>query len=154
MLCWSCSRTLPTLPQGIPGKPQGAQGRGPRAPEPSPGRRARSLTVMAGPPPAARGRATWTRMVEVPTPPFAPAARRTRTVAEHRAAVAGLLAPMPTEWLPLREAPGRVLAEPLVAGVALPPFDNSAMDGYAVRAADVAGATEDAPVTLPVAADI
>jgi molybdopterin molybdotransferase len=93
-------------------------------------------------------------MVEVPTPPFAPAARRTRTVAEHRAAVAGLLAPMPTEWLPLREAPGRVLAEPLVAGVALPPFDNSAMDGYAVRAADVAGATADTPVTLPVAADI
>jgi molybdopterin molybdotransferase len=87
-------------------------------------------------------------------PPFAPASRRTRTVAEHRAAVAGLLAPMPAERLPLREAPGRVLAEPLLAGVALPPFDNSAMDGYAVRAVDVAGATEDAPVTLPVAADI
>jgi molybdopterin molybdotransferase len=87
-------------------------------------------------------------------PPFAPAARRTRTVAEHGTAVAGLLAPMPAERLPLREAPGRVLAEPLLAGVALPPFDNSAMDGYAVRAVDVAGATEDAPVTLPVAADI
>ncbi len=88
------------------------------------------------------------------TPPFASAARRTRTVAEHRAAVAALLAPMPAERVPLREARGRVLAEPLVAGVALPPFDNSAMDGYAVRAADVAGAADGAAVTLPVAADI
>ena len=93
-------------------------------------------------------------MSTVPTPPFATTARRTRTVAEHRAAVADLLAPMPAERVPVREARGRVLAEPLLAAVALPPFDNSAMDGYAVRAADVAGATEDGPVTLPVAADI
>jgi molybdopterin molybdotransferase len=93
----------------------------------------------------------------VPTPPvapFAPGTRRTRTVAEHRAAVAALLAPMPVERLPLRDTAGRVLAEPLVAAVALPPFDNSAMDGYAVRAVDVAGASDDAPVVLPVAADI
>jgi molybdopterin molybdotransferase len=61
---------------------------------------------------------------------------------------------MPTERVPLREARGRVLAEPLLAAVALPPFDNSAMDGYAVRAADVASATEDDAVVLPVAADI
>ena len=93
-------------------------------------------------------------MVVVPTPPFAPVARRTRSVAEHRAAVADLLAPMPAEPVALREARGRVLAEPLLAAVALPPFDNSAMDGYAVRAADVAGATEDAAVVLPVADDI
>jgi molybdopterin molybdotransferase len=93
-------------------------------------------------------------MLPVPTPPFAPASRRTRSVAEHRAAVAGLLGPMPAEQVPLRAALGRVLAEPLVAGVALPPFDNSAMDGYAVRAADVAPARDDHPVTLPVAADI
>ncbi len=90
----------------------------------------------------------------MPTPPFASAARRTRTVAEHRATVAALLAPMPAERVPLREARGRVLAEPLVAGVALPPFDNSAMDGYAVRAADLAGAADGEPVALPVAADI
>ena len=94
------------------------------------------------------------RMVVVPTPPFAPAARRTRSVAEHRAAVADLLAPMPAERVALREARGRVLAEPLLAAVALPPFDNSAMDGYAVRAADVAGATEADTVVLPVADDI
>jgi molybdopterin molybdotransferase len=90
----------------------------------------------------------------VPNPPFARVASRTRTVAEHRAAVAALLGPMPAEEVPLREAHGRVLAEALLAGVALPPFDNSAMDGYAVRSGDVAGATADSPVTLPVAADI
>ena len=90
----------------------------------------------------------------MPTPPFAPAARATRSVEEHRAAVAELLGPLPVEEVPLGRARGRVLAEPLVAGVALPPFDNSAMDGYAVRAADVAGATDDGPVTLPVTADI
>ena len=82
----------------------------------------------------------------MPTPPFAPAARATRSVEEHRAAVAELLGPLPVEEVPLGRARGRVLAEPLVAGVALPPFDNSAMDGYAVRAADVAGATDDGPV--------
>ena len=90
----------------------------------------------------------------VSPPPFAPAGRRTRTVEEHRAAVATLLGSMPAERVAVAAARGRVLAEPLVAGVALPPFDNSAMDGYAVRAADVAGAREDDPVVLPVAADV
>ena len=90
----------------------------------------------------------------MPTPPFARAARATRSVEEHRAAVAELLAPLPVERVPLGRARGRVLAEALVAGIALPPFDNSAMDGYAVRAADVAGATDGDPRELPVTADI
>ena len=90
----------------------------------------------------------------MPTPPFARAARATRSVEEHRAAVAELLAPLPVEQVPLGRARGRVLAEALVAGIALPPFDNSAMDGYAVRATDVAGATDDDPRELPVTADI
>jgi len=72
------------------------------------------------------------------------------TVEEHRAVVASLLAPMPAEDVALYDARGRVLAADVVAGTALPSFDNSAMDGYAVRAAEVAGA----PVTLPVAFDI
>ncbi len=78
-----------------------------------------------------------------------------RTVAEHRAIVAGLL-PFSTAVaeLPLTEAAGRPLAADLVAPRALPAFDNSAMDGYAVRAQDVAGASGDAPVVLPVAADV
>lgn len=73
-----------------------------------------------------------------------------RTVERHRAVVAGLLGPMPTQDLPLAAARGRVLASDVVAAVALPGFDNSAMDGYAVRATELAGA----PVTLPVSTDI
>jgi molybdopterin molybdotransferase len=75
-------------------------------------------------------------------------------VEEHRAAVAALLPAMPAEDVPLGRARGRVLAADLVAAVSLPSFDNSGMDGYAVRSADLAGATEAAPVELPVAADL
>jgi molybdopterin molybdotransferase len=82
-----------------------------------------------------------------------PVASSPRTVDEHRAVVAALLDPMPAEDVPVGKARGRVLAADVVAGVALPSFDNSAMDGYAVRAVDVAGASE-ASVELPVAADI
>ncbi|MDN5920671.1 MAG: molybdopterin molybdotransferase MoeA [Pseudonocardia sp.] len=77
-----------------------------------------------------------------------------RTVTEHAAAVASLVAATASERVPLSEASGRVLAQDLASVVALPPFDNSAMDGYAVRAAEVAGASEAAPVRLPVGADI
>ncbi len=68
--------------------------------------------------------------------------------------VAALLPPQPVEDVPLAEARGRVLARDVVSTVSLPPFANSAMDGYAVRAADVAGADGAAPVVLPVAADL
>jgi molybdopterin molybdotransferase len=54
----------------------------------------------------------------------------------------------------LAEAAGHVLAADVPAARALPPFDNSAMDGYAVRAADIAGATTATPVWLLVAQDI
>lgn len=55
-----------------------------------------------------------------------------------------------TADVPLRESFGRTLAGPIYADVDYPPFDRSVMDGYAVRAADVAGA----PVTLRVAGQI
>ncbi len=77
-----------------------------------------------------------------------------RSVDEHCAVVAALLEPTGTEDVVLSEAAGRVLAAELTPVVALPPFDNSAMDGYAVRAKEVAGASESAPVRLPVAEDI
>jgi molybdopterin molybdotransferase len=77
-----------------------------------------------------------------------------RTVEEHQAVVAGLLCPLPAEEVPVAAAAGRVLAEDLPALVALPGFDNSAMDGYAARWAEVGTASEQAPVRLPVAADI
>ena len=52
---------------------------------------------------------------------------------------------LPSEPVPLREAHGRVLAEPVVAVDDVPGFDNSAMDGFAVLAADSQGASGDAP---------
>ncbi|MDB5096813.1 MAG: molybdopterin molybdenumtransferase MoeA [Cyanobacteria bacterium RYN_339] len=58
--------------------------------------------------------------------------------------------PLEAERVPLREAWGRVLAADVVAREAIPPFDNSAMDGYAVRLADCIGATEANPVVLRV----
>ena len=54
----------------------------------------------------------------------------------------------------IADALGLVLAEDVVAPLSLPGFDNSAMDGYAVVADDIAGATDEQPVMLPVAEDI
>jgi len=76
-----------------------------------------------------------------------------RTVEEHQAAVSALLSPLPEESVPLAAAHGRVLARDVTAAVALPGFDNSAMDGYAARWAEVGGAAQ-RPVRLPVAEDI
>lgn len=59
-------------------------------------------------------------------------------------------APLPPGPVAAAAAGGLVLAADVVATEAVPPFANSAMDGYAVRAADVAGA----PVTLPVVAEV
>jgi molybdopterin molybdotransferase len=77
-----------------------------------------------------------------------------RSVDEHRRLVAALIAAAPAESVRLAEAAGLVLADDVTAPVSLPVFDNSAMDGYAVHADDVAAATDDHPVKLPVAEDI
>jgi molybdopterin molybdotransferase len=77
-----------------------------------------------------------------------------RSVAEHQQRVAQLITPPDPVAVPLAAARRRVLATDIAAGVALPPFDNSAMDGYAVRAVDIAAATEANPVVLPVESDI
>ena len=63
------------------------------------------------------------------------------------AAVAG---PLPAVALAPEDALGRWLAEPVVATTDLPPWDNSAMDGYAIRSADTDGAGEASPVRLRV----
>jgi len=73
-----------------------------------------------------------------------------RTVEEHARVIADLLGPTPAALIPLAAADGLVLADDLVANIDLPPFANSAMDGYAVRSVDVANL----PVTLPVSQDI
>ena len=64
------------------------------------------------------------------------------------------ISPLPAFPQPLMEALGLALAEDVVAPISLPTFDNSAMDGYAVVADDVAGASADSPVVLPVVGEI
>lgn len=77
-----------------------------------------------------------------------------RSVEEHQRIVAELISARPAVTVELSDAEGRVLGEDVVATVSLPVFDNSAMDGYAVRADEVAAASLDMPVKLPVAEDI
>lgn len=73
---------------------------------------------------------------------------------EHLEAVLGRVTALPPFDQPLMEAVGLVLCEDIVSGVSLPGFDNSAMDGYAVQAADLADASDENPIRLPVVGEI
>jgi molybdopterin molybdotransferase len=77
-----------------------------------------------------------------------------RSVEEHQGVVAGLITPREPVTVPVADALGLVLATDVVAPLSLPGFDNSAMDGYAVVAEDIASASPENPVRLPVAEDI
>ena len=79
--------------------------------------------------------------------------QRMRTVAEHLAQALALVAPLPSVDLPLAEALGRRLTRDVVSGSDLPRWDNSAMDGYAVRASDTVDAGAQG-VRLEVVADL
>lgn len=80
---------------------------------------------------------------------------RLLSVEEARSAVlAAIAGPTPAELAYLSEARGRILARDVISLTALPPWDNSAMDGYAIRAADVAAATNGAPVRLQVIGEV
>ncbi len=72
------------------------------------------------------------------------------SVEEARACIAATLRPGPVVTLPLLEARNLILAERVIAALSLPSFDNSAMDGYAVHAADLREASPTSPVLLPV----
>jgi molybdopterin molybdotransferase len=76
------------------------------------------------------------------------------TVEEHLGRVLAGVTPLAPRLVRVTEALGLALAADVHASVSLPAFDNSAMDGYAVRARDVAGATPEHPVVLPVAGEI
>ncbi len=76
------------------------------------------------------------------------------TVDEHLADVLAAVAPLPAIELQLLDAQGCRLDEDVVAAGDLPPFDNSSMDGYAVRTADTAGATDRYPSVLSVVGEI
>src|SRR5699024_6064481 len=77
-----------------------------------------------------------------------------RSVEEHQRVVADLIRARAGAAVPLEQAEGLVLTENVTAPVSLPVFDNSAMDGYAVRADDIASAAAGHPVRPPVAEDI
>ncbi len=77
-----------------------------------------------------------------------------RSVAEHQQAVLGDAGPLPAERTSLVDADSLVLADEVTATWPLPSFDNSSMDGYAVRVADVRDAAEGSVVRLPVRGDI
>jgi len=76
------------------------------------------------------------------------------TVRQARAIIMDDAAPLPSEERPLLECLGYVLAEDVSSPVDLPLWDNSAMDGFAVRAGDVRGATADVPRELRVVDDV
>jgi len=72
------------------------------------------------------------------------------TVPEASARILEHIAPLAIERVPLLDALGMVLAEPVRAPMTLPAWDNSAMDGYAVRGSDIDAASADHPVSLRV----
>lgn len=76
------------------------------------------------------------------------------SVDEHLEDILAAVRPLEPIELQLPDAQGCVLVEDVVVEIALPPFDNSSMDGYAVRVADVEGATEEFPAVLTVIGDI
>lgn len=74
---------------------------------------------------------------------------KTISLEEARAIIEGATLPIErTEVLPLLDANGRVLAQDIVSTADVPPFSRAAMDGYAVRSADTAGASRATPRTL------
>ncbi|NUS10711.1 MAG: molybdopterin molybdotransferase MoeA [Streptomyces sp.] len=81
-------------------------------------------------------------------------ADRVWSVTEHLDSILGQLAPLEAIELQLLDAQGCVLVEDVTVPVALPPFENSSMDGYAVRVADTEAATFEHPAVLEVVGDV
>ena len=73
---------------------------------------------------------------------------------DYLAEVLATLTPLAATDTPLTQAHGLILAQDVVAALSVPPWTNSGMDGYAVRARDTDSAAPHAPVVLPVAADV
>ncbi|GGD40671.1 molybdopterin molybdenumtransferase MoeA [Microbacterium faecale] len=76
------------------------------------------------------------------------------SVAEHRTRVLNAARPLESEELAVADSVGSTLAADAISRLDIPAFDNSAMDGFAVRHADVAEASRDAPAVLRVVADV
>jgi molybdopterin molybdotransferase len=76
------------------------------------------------------------------------------SVEAYLADIVAAIRPLPTRELPVAEALGAVLTDDVTALHPLPSFDNSAMDGYAVRCADVSTASREHPVQLAVTGEV
>ncbi|MDI6739724.1 MAG: molybdopterin molybdotransferase MoeA [Candidatus Edwardsbacteria bacterium] len=76
------------------------------------------------------------------------------TFHEARSIILSGVNPLGTENCPLADLLGRVLAQDIVSSFDIPPKDNSAMDGFAVRAEDIVGATQGKPIVLQVIEDV
>lgn len=87
-------------------------------------------------------------------PPRAAGQDHVWSVAEHLEDILATVRVLDPIELRLLDAQGCVLVEDIAVPLSLPPFDNSSMDGYAVRAADVAGAGEEFPAVLTVIGDV
>ena len=82
------------------------------------------------------------------------AMRTQLAAADAQQTILDAVAALPPETCPNADALGRVLAVAVESRRTLPPFDVSAMDGYAVRSVELAGATAQAPVALPIAFEV
>lgn len=137
---------LPDLPAATPTEERPA-GEAPTA----------EKTTPTDPTPAVETPAHRARAAETPAeaPRTAGGFDRLLSVEEARERLLATIAgPLPAEAVSPLEALGRVVAEPVRATTDLPPWDNSAMDGYAIRALDTAGATDTLPVTLRVTGEV
>ena len=89
-----------------------------------------------------------------PGPPARTSAGLLTVEAARDAVLAAIASPLPADRIATADALGRILAEPVVAATSLPPWDNSAMDGYAIIAADTIRATASSPVRLTVVGEV
>ena len=89
----------------------------------------------------------------LPDPPE-PDRGQLRSMQAHRQYLLSCVSPLRAFPQQILDAVGLNICEDIVATIDLPRFDNSAMDGYAVRAEDVVDASEDAPLSLPVVGEI
>ncbi|HXH20664.1 MAG TPA: gephyrin-like molybdotransferase Glp [Dehalococcoidia bacterium] len=76
------------------------------------------------------------------------------SIEEARERILAVISRLEPEEKPISDALGQVLAEDVVSPLTIPPLDNTAMDGYAVIAADTAGASPDAPVRLRIVGEV
>ncbi|MFE2592147.1 gephyrin-like molybdotransferase Glp [Streptomyces anthocyanicus] len=83
-----------------------------------------------------------------------PGPDRLWSVQDHLDDVLATVRPLDPIELNLLDAQGCVLVDDITVPLSLPPFDNSSMDGYAVRVTDVAGASEEFPAVLEVVGDV